>query len=160
MEVQFNTEKDAWMKTPMGMKQCNDSCENFTEKKKPDNFHCNLKFMRKFHCLWHTDKEKVELKLEEWMDTCDITMNKDVNNVHEKKMTMNDTGKMKRCTVRLTRTNPEVTFEVSEGKMKNVPATRAWKAVSEFVEDVCNPNVTTMSKGTRKNRKNQNKRTV
>ena len=81
--------------------------------------------MQKFHCLWHKDKEKVELKLDEWTDICDVTINKGTNNVYEKKTTMKDMGKMKRCIVRLVRTNLEVTFEVSEGKTKNIPAARA-----------------------------------
>ena len=48
--------------------------------------------MRKFYHLWHKDKEKVELKLEDWMDTCDVTMNENANKMHKKKITLNDVG--------------------------------------------------------------------
>ena len=116
--------------------------------------------MRKFYCLWHKDKDKAELKLGDWMDTCDITTNKNTNETCEKKMTLNDVGKMKRCAVRLARTNPEVTFEVNDGKTKNIPAARAWKVASEFVGNECDPNGTTGSKGTRKVAKNQDKKTM
>ena len=41
---------------------------------------------------------------------------------------------MKRCTVRLSGSIPEVSFEVNDGKTKNATAARAWQVVSEFVE--------------------------
>ena len=49
--------------------------------------------MRKFYHLWCKDKEKEELKLEDWTDICDVTMNENANEMCEKKMTLNDVGK-------------------------------------------------------------------
>ena len=62
---------------------------------------------------------------------------------------------MKRCMVRLSRSNPEVSFDVNDGKTKNTVAARAWKAVSEFVGNDCDPNDTIRSKGTKKSSKKQ-----
>ena len=61
-----------------------------------DNSFHDSKFMKRFHCLWCKHKEKMELELEEWKDLCDIAINETINQMHEKKMTLNDAGKMKR----------------------------------------------------------------
>ena len=98
----------------------------------------------------------MELKLEEWKVLCDVAINKTINQMHEKKMTLNDAGKMKRCVVRLLRSNLEVLFEVNEGKTKNTAAAHAWKAVSECVGNDNDPKEKTKTKGGKKGgKKNQ-----
>ena len=49
--------------------------------------------------------------------------------------------------------NPEVLFEVNEGKMKNTPVAQAWKAVLEFVGNDHDPNEKAKSKGGKKSGK-------
>ena len=69
------------------------------KKRKLDNFYYDLKFMRKFHYSWYKEKEKVELKLEEWKEMCDITMNERMNDVCMKQMNAKDAFKMQKCIV-------------------------------------------------------------
>ena len=57
IEVKCNPKTRAWQKLPVGTKLHNNPCQVVAEKLKMGNLHYDLKFMRKFHYLWHEEKD-------------------------------------------------------------------------------------------------------
>ena len=133
IETNFNEKTNKWNKIPLGAKSYRPPYKCITEKLKEGNLYYDLRFMKRFYYSWYPNKDMMDLKLDQWRDICEIAINSSQQQFNEKGIGVNDINKMKKCIVGLSRSNPNVLFEVREGRTKNTVAARAWKAVSEYV---------------------------
>ena len=100
--------------------------------------------------MWFPEKPKLKLRLEDWKESCDTVINSPVERMLGKGMTLNERTFVKTCAMGLSRSRPEVLFEMNDGKTKNTERARAWKAASKVVGNDCNPNQVVLVKGSQR----------